>query len=248
LFDVLVNCLVDIRFNMSVRNKQSSDVDDNDIDRDFNPNKVAMAIHYYCTSREKVSWDKARNKFNVCSNTFNRYKSLWYVLRINELPKVAQLKRLRECILEHHIIIRGGNYYLSHAEEQHVLQWIITASERGKPFTGIQIRRMAAAIRIRGRKTTYDQINPPSSCTEETTPASSNVSNSESISVSETTRVANSSAPPTDISVITSDTNQISVNTTTHCLDASISPSHEQSANYVPKHTKSAEHALSRSP
>jgi hypothetical protein len=53
---------------MSSRKKQpAAAADEGDIDTSFNPNKVAMAIHYYYTSREKVTWREAQKKFKVCS-------------------------------------------------------------------------------------------------------------------------------------------------------------------------------------
>jgi hypothetical protein len=226
---------------MSSRKKQpAAAADEGDIDTSFNPNKVAMAIHYYYTSREKVTWREAQKKFKVCSKTFNRYKSLWFTLRINQLPKIAQLKRLRECILEHHIIIRGGNYYLSHAEEQHILQWIITASERGKPFTGIQVRRMAAAIRCHGRKSSYDQLHPPSSCVDET-------------STSSTTPSINSTITPT--SDISSSSDQVDTNALTTAVSPAVNATHEfssrgltdhhQHTNSVSQHITLTEHSSS---
>lgn len=129
-------------------NKKSAD--------SFDPSKVASAVHFFFSARENSTWESIQNKFGVCANTFNRYKSLWHILRIGELPKARQLSTLRDAIMEHHSFIRPGNYYLSSTEETHLLNWVVTASERGRPFTGIQIRRMAAAIRKTSRSTTID--------------------------------------------------------------------------------------------
>jgi hypothetical protein len=220
---------------MTSKKKKLVDQTD-DVDTAFNPNKVAMAIHYYYTCREKVSWEMAQTKFRVCSNTFNRYKPLWSVLRINELPRSAQLKRLRECILEHHIIIRGGNYYLSHAEEQHLLQWIITASERGKPFTGIQIRRMAAAIRTRGRKPMYDSINHPSACVENTSSADTHAISQ----IGNVPDLAVSTVNPPSPHVLTNNTIPMSHDQPNNYVSQHTT-SHDQPNNYVPQHTTSVE-------
>lgn len=119
----------------------------------FNPQNVAMAIHAYHAHRTHLQpkWKELNEKFGVCSSTFNNYKHLWELCKIEQLPRAQQLPVLTDAVVNQKNGNRGGNYYLKPSEEQHLLRWIINASERGRPFTGIQIRRMAAAVKNASR-------------------------------------------------------------------------------------------------
>lgn len=117
--------------------------------KQFNAQNVAMAIHAYHAHRTHLQpkWKELNDKFGVCSSTFNNYKHLWESCKIEQLPRAQQLPVLTDAVVNQRNGNRGGNYYLKHSEEQPLLRWIINASERGRPFTGIQIRRMAAAVK-----------------------------------------------------------------------------------------------------
>jgi hypothetical protein len=112
--------------------------------------KSIIELRNSTQARTTASIKEIAKRGGIGATTLVKYENLYDVVRCDLLPKLQQIAALVDILSV--ILHPGGRFYLNQAQEQHLLIWIITRSNRGRPARATEVQYMARGFKIIGMR------------------------------------------------------------------------------------------------